>query len=113
MEVAVHGGKAGKERVDALNALVPEVGWRQLSCGNGSKGPRLYDWALIDTSSGPHKVLVRRSLTPNDKGELELAFFYCHAPRGASLAELVAIAGSRWNIEECLCATRRSVVFPA
>lgn len=109
MEVAVHDGKAGKKRVDALTALVPEVGWQRLSCGNGSKGPRLYDWALIDTSSGPHKVLVRRSLTPNDKGELELAFFYCHAPRGASLVELVAIAGSRWNIEECFQAAKNEV----
>ena len=38
---------AGKIRADALAARVPARGWQVLSCGDGSKGPRLYDWALI------------------------------------------------------------------
>jgi SRSO17 transposase len=108
-EVIPHGGKTGKRRVDELTALGPAGGWQRRSCGNGSKGPRLYDWALIDTASPTHRVLVRRALTPNDKGELELAFFYCHTPAGASLAQLVAIAGSRWNIEECFQAAKNEV----
>jgi hypothetical protein len=36
-----------------------------------------------------------------EKGEQELAFFWCYAPRGASLAELVAVAGARWAVEDC------------
>jgi SRSO17 transposase len=108
-EVTTHGGKRGKKRVDELTRLVPVDGWQRLSCGNGSKGPRLYDWALIDTTTTAHQILVRRGLTPNGKGELELAFFYCHAPAGASLAQLVAIAGSRWNIEECFQAAKNEV----
>jgi SRSO17 transposase len=34
-------------------------------------------------------------------GERELAYFTCHAPSGATLAQLVTVAGARWAIEEC------------
>ena len=84
---------AGPRRADNLAALVPAGAWQRLSCADGSKGPRLYDWALVDTASAYHRLLVRRSLRPGEKGELELAFFLCYAPRGATLAELVARRG--------------------
>ena len=80
---------------------MPAPAWQTLSCGDGSKGPRRYDWALIATASADHQLLVRRSLTPGEKGELELAYFLCYAPHGATLAELVAVAGARWAVEEC------------
>jgi SRSO17 transposase len=92
---------AGKIRADALAGRVPAGGWQVLSCGDGSKGPRLYDWALIGLASSGHHLLVRRALTPNAKGELELAYFLCLAPAGATLAELVAVAGARWAVEDC------------
>ncbi len=97
---------AGKMRADALTELVPASGWHTMSCGDGSKGPRFYDWALIGTASGSHHLLARRSLTPNAKGELELAFFTCHAPAGTTLAELVAVAGARWAVESCFQAAK-------
>jgi SRSO17 transposase len=92
---------AGKIRADALTARVPARGWQVLSCGDGSKGPRLYEWALIGLDGPGHQLLVRRALTPNAKGELELAFFLCSAPAGTTLAELAAVAGARWAIEDC------------
>jgi SRSO17 transposase len=92
---------AGPRRADELAALVPAAGWQRLSCADGSKGPRLHDWALVDTASADHRLLVRRSLSPGEKGELELAYFLCYAPRGAALAELVAVAGARWAVEDC------------
>jgi SRSO17 transposase len=92
---------AGKIRADALAGRVPAGGWQVLSCGDGSKGPRLYDWALIGLASSGHHLLVRRALTPNAKGELELAYFLCSAPAGTTLAELVAVAGARWAVEDC------------
>jgi SRSO17 transposase len=92
---------AGPRRADELAALVPAAGWQRLSCADGSKGPRLHDWALVDTASADHRLLVRRSLSPGEKGELELAYFLCSAPRGAALAELVAVAGARWAVEDC------------
>ena len=97
---------AGNKRADALAALVPAPAWQTLSCGDGAKGPRRYDWALIATASKDHQLLVRRSLTPGEKGELELAYFRCYAPRGATLAELVAVAGARWAVEECFQAAK-------
>ena len=92
---------AGPRRAGTLAALVPAGAWQQLSCADGSKGPRVYDWALTGTASSMHQLLARRSLHVNSKGEKEIAFFWCYAPRGASLAELVAVAGARWAIEDC------------
>src|SRR5258706_9447642 len=93
--------RAGSRRADELAALVPQDGWQRLSCADGSKGPRLYDWALIGTASADRQLLVRRSLALNEKGELELAFFRCYSSRTVTLPELVAVAGARWGIEDC------------
>jgi hypothetical protein len=41
---------AGSFRADELAALVPAGAWERLSCADGSKRPRLYDWALIETA---------------------------------------------------------------
>jgi SRSO17 transposase len=92
---------AGRFRAGELAALVPASGWQRLSCADGSKGPRLYDWALIGTAAPGHQLLARRSLTPGEKGDLELAFFRCWSPRPVTLAELVAVAGARWAVEDC------------
>jgi len=92
---------AGKIRADALAARVPAGGWQVLSCGDGSKGPRLYDRALIGLAGPGRHLLVRRALTPNAKGGLELAFFLCSAPAGTTLAEMAAVAGARWAVEDC------------
>jgi SRSO17 transposase len=92
---------AGPKRADALAALVPAAGWQQLSCGDGAKGPRFYDWALIATASPSHHLLVRRPVAGG-----ELAFFTCHAPPGTPLSDLVAVAGARWAIEECFQAAK-------
>jgi SRSO17 transposase len=97
---------AGNIRADELTAAVPAAGWQQVSCGQGAKGPRYYDWALIATTSPAHHLLVRRSLTPDSRGERELAFFTCHAPAGTTLAELVTVAGTRWAVEECFQAAK-------
>lgn len=76
--------------------------WRSLTAGEGSKGPRLYDWARV--SLGPareegfeHWVLMRRSQSDPTK----LAYYFAYAPTGTSLAELAGAAGLRWTIEEC------------
>lgn len=90
---------AGPIRADLLAArTVPKRAWNRLSCGQGAKGPRVYDWALVATDSPRHHLLVRRSLAdPTD-----LAFFYAFVPPGRSMAltDLVKIAGIRWAVEE-------------
>ena len=84
---------AGRMRADEVAGLVPRDGWQRLSCADGSKGPRLYDWALIGTAAPGHCLLIRRSIAPGEKGQLELAFFRCWSPGPVTLPELVAVAG--------------------
>jgi hypothetical protein len=90
--------KAGAKRAGELAGLVPAGAWQRLSCADGSKGPRLYDWALVATDSADHWLLARRSLQPREKGDLELAFYRCYSPRPVTLAELAAVAGARWGV---------------
>jgi SRSO17 transposase len=76
--------------------------WASLTAGEGSKGPRLYDWARAplgwDKDEGFERwLLVRRS----QRDPEALAYFFAYAPQGTSLAELASAAGLRWTIEEC------------
>jgi SRSO17 transposase len=97
--IATPGGRIAQCRVDALSAAVPEPDWQRLSAGAGAKGPRLYDWARVPirplSEPGRYWLLVRRGLTDG-----ELAHYLCFCPPTASLADLVAVAGRRWAIEE-------------
>ncbi|GAA1000842.1 hypothetical protein GCM10009555_104420 [Acrocarpospora macrocephala] len=89
---------AGRHRADHLVTLVPAAAWERRSCGAGSKGPRLYDWAMLATDGPRHALLIRRSIaTPS-----ELAFFSCHVPEGrvVTLPILIRVAGIRWVVEE-------------
>lgn len=76
--------------------------WQRLSAGDGTKGPRTYDWAMVNlaepTMAGwSHRLLVRRSL----KKPEEVAFYRVFAPTDCTLTEVVRVAGCRWTIEEC------------
>jgi SRSO17 transposase len=76
--------------------------WRRLPAGQGSKGPRLYDWArvrLLRLQAPPwdHWLLIRRSISdPKD-----MAFYVTFGPHTTELKELAAVAGLRWTVEEC------------
>ena len=55
-------------RMDALVDQIPEDGWQQFSVGDGSKGPRVYDWACAQlpylTEAGwAQWLLLRRSVS--------------------------------------------------
>ena len=89
--------------VGLLAALLPEEAWVVLSAGEGSKGPRLYEWAWLQlpdeteaTSERARWVLIRRSLCDRS----ERAYYRVSAPATTSLAEVVRVTGSRWKIEE-------------
>lgn len=78
--------------------------WQRRACGIGTKGFRVYDWALLDSDDLDHQYLIRRSI---DDGEL--AFYHCYNPRRESFGELVRVAGARWPIEECFEAGKGGV----
>lgn len=67
-------------------------------CGMGSKGPRLFDWALIGTDDPCQVLLIRRLITRPD----QVAYFICHVPDPTTirLPYLATIAGRRWPVEE-------------
>ena len=52
MLAVTSGQRLGGRRVDAWAAGVPPEGWHRLSAGEGSKGPRLYDWAYLPYRGG-------------------------------------------------------------
>jgi SRSO17 transposase len=89
-------------RAKQLLAEVPAGGWRRLSCGDGAKGPRQYDWALLPTNAPePERyarwLLLRRSVSD----PADVAYFACGGPPTTTLEDLVRVAGARWAIEEC------------
>ncbi|MDQ2906147.1 MAG: IS701 family transposase [Chloroflexota bacterium] len=86
-------------------ALLPESAWAVLSAGEGSKGPRLYEWAwlqLPEQAEGGSKrarwLLIRRNLLDPSKR----AYYRAAGPARTQRADLVRVAGSRWKIEEGL-----------
>ena len=101
--------EAGTSRADVLAAHAPQQAWKRRSCGDGAKGPRIFDWAVAslpadEDSTLPgwsRHLLVRRALARNAKGEQELAYYLCWAPAGTADDELIRVAGSRWAIEDC------------
>lgn len=88
-------------RAKAWLAEVPADAWQRLSCGKGSKGPRLYDWVVLRTNSpDPDEyarwLLIRRSVSD----PTEVAYFACGGPPATTLTDLVRVAGTRWAIED-------------
>lgn len=81
--------------------LLAAQDWQRLSMREGSKGPRLFDWACVPLlhrweDDGQHWLLIRRDLDlPNEK-----AYYLVFAPRGTTLSEMVQAIGARWHIEE-------------
>jgi SRSO17 transposase len=83
---------------------LPKTAWRRLSSGEGTKGPRLHDWAYVEladleagTPAGKwtRGLLIRRNIAGGD-----LAFFSTWCPERTPMAKLVAVEGHRWAIED-------------
>ena len=93
---------------EEIAQALPASAWIRLSAGEGTKGPRLYDWAYLeladleaaeydDSLSGlwTRGLLIRRSIADG-----ELAFFSTWCPAGTGTAGLVKVEGHRWAIED-------------
>lgn len=105
---------AGRQQpIGYLAALLPGEAWSVLSAGEGSQGPRLYEWAWFqlpqvrepveDAEGGNSEtqarfVLMRRSLSDPSKR----AYYRVAGPATLTLLEVVRIAGRRWTIEEAI-----------
>jgi SRSO17 transposase len=110
--IAVFSSWLGKPPVNGTAAAIAQglapSAWRRLSAGDGTKGPRLYDWAYLELAdleaseydAGPsglwtRGLLIRRTITDG-----ELAYFSTWCPAGTAIETLVAVEGHRWAVEE-------------
>src|ERR687893_531704 len=93
---------------EQIAKALPSEAWRHLSAGDGTKGPRLYDWAYLEladleaeeynealTGLWTRGLLIRRTITDGD-----LAFFSTWCPAGTPIDTLVRVEGQRWAIED-------------
>ena len=90
-----------------LSDLAPKLNhttWQRRACGIGTKGYRVYDWALLPSADPDHQYMIRKSI---DDGEL--AYYHCYNPKHAGFGDLVTVAGARWPIEECFGAGKNEV----
>jgi len=104
-------GVRGQQRqVKTILASLPAAGWSRLSAGDGTKGPRWYDWHWLPLAKPVEAgwrrwLLVRRSVsTPT-----ELQAYVVFAPHTATLEAVVRVAGSRWTIESAFEAAKGEV----
>lgn len=84
-------------------AHVPPTAWRPVVIGDGSQGPRTYEYAEVTVwfseaglPSGPERLLLRRALSQ----KAELKYQRTNAPATVSLETAAGVGGSRWSVEE-------------
>lgn len=89
-------------RVDEVVAALPESAFRRVVVGDGSQGPRVYEYAELwvwfseEGLPGPReRLLVRRSLGQ----EPEVKYHRSNAPAEQSLTKLAQVRACRWTIE--------------
>jgi len=101
--VTADGQRRRVEVRDVEALLLQEHDWQRLSMSEGTKGPRLFDWACVPIlhrweDDGQHWLLIRRSISdPKEK-----RYHFVFAPPGTTLQEMVTASGARWHIEEDL-----------
>jgi SRSO17 transposase len=87
---------AAQTLVDDLPAAV----WSRLSAGDGSQGPRWYDWVCFalpyDQPPGRAQwLLVRRSVSD----PTQRAYYRVAGPAHTAVQAMVQVVGRRWAIE--------------
>jgi len=88
--------------IGVLLSNLPADGWFEASCGDGSKGARVYDWYIHALSAEVPEgfkrvILVRRSKSDPE----EMKAYLAYAPQDAPSSKLVEVAGIRWTVEMC------------
>ncbi len=91
-----------------IAAELPSSAWRRLSAGEGTKGPRLHDWAYLELADleaddyvgGYEGRWTRGLLIRRHVADGELAYFTTWGLSGTPIETLVAVEGHRWAIED-------------
>ncbi len=102
----------GWKRVSVSSVLksLDSDGWFEASCGDGSKGARIYDWQAMEIGFEPmdgwkRYLLVRRSKTDSS----DMRAYACFAPEDISVEKLIQVAGTRWTVERCFAESKSEV----
>lgn len=101
---------AEQVRVSEILKSLPGEGWLEGSCGDGSKGTRVYDWMWFDLNQPVPKGFTRSMLVRRSKTDPEdLQAYLCYAPVKTPVEKLMRIAGVRWTVECCFAETKSEV----
>jgi len=81
--------------------LIHAQDWQRLSMGDGTKGPRLYDWVCVAIlnaweDDGHHWLLIRRCID----SPKTMTYYLVFGPHGTTLQQMVTVLGFRWRIED-------------
>jgi SRSO17 transposase len=99
-----------QQQVKTILASLPTEGWIRLSAGDGTTGPRWYNWCwrplTAPLEAGWQRWrLVRRGVDDPD----DLQAYAVFAPQETTLEEVVRVAGTRWVIEPLFEAAKGEV----
>jgi SRSO17 transposase len=94
-------------KIGSVLMNLPDEGWFEASCGDGSKGVRIYDWLTVDMNQPVSEdwkrcMLVRRSKTDPD----ELRAYICFGSADTPDSKFVEVAGTRWTVEMCFAESK-------
>lgn len=96
-------------RVSALLADLNPDQWQQISCGDGSKGERIYDWQTIALNCPPIPGTMRCLLVRKNQATGKMRGYVCFSEASTTLEQLVRIAGMRWTVESSFAETKSEV----
>ena len=96
------------DTAEAVARSLPDDAWQCLSAGEGTKGPRLHDWADLRLAhlgadeyvKGAEGLWTRGLLIRRHRAGGELAYFSTWCPAETPIDVLVAVEGHRWSIED-------------
>lgn len=93
-----------------LAASLADTAWERHSCGDGSQGPRWYDWAAVALNAPPQAgfqrwVVLRRPVDDPQDWDAYRVF----ARSGTTLAAVARVVGARWTIAACFQTAKTAV----
>jgi len=94
-------------KIGSILKNLPAEGWFEASCGDGSKGARVYDWLTLEINQyvcegWKRLLMVRRSKTEPS----ELRAYICYGPTDTPDSKFVEVAGTRWTVETCFAESK-------
>ncbi len=99
---------------EAIAQGLEPTAWQRLSAGDGTKGPRLYDWSYLELAElkegeyrdGATGVWTRGLPIRRNLADSEYAYFTTRCPAGTAIETPVMAEGQRWVIENAFETTR-------